>query len=154
MTARGRSSLDFTNLAERRRSILRVVCQAAIAASLLVIVMALLFELQAVAAGDFSVVGVVVFSMVIELLTAFYALQLLKQDQAVRATNLMMPISTAVIFVNALRYSGVTGLISSLLLLVLVIVGLISEARDILRYSAIILAVFILLGALESFKLT
>lgn len=154
MTARGRSSLDFTSLAERRRSILRVVCQAAIAAAALVIVMALLFEIQSVLAGNFRVVGVVVVSMTIELLTAGYALRLLSQGEAVRATHLMMPISTAVIFVNAFRYSGVTGLISSLLLLVLVIVGLISNARDIMRYSLITLAVFGLLGLLETFEVT
>ncbi len=150
-TSRSRSSLDFTSLADRRRSILTILCWAAVFAPFVVVAIGLLFENGREPLKTLPVLFITMTSVV---LAAVVTLRLLKTGKAKSGMYLIIGVVTVVIFICGIAYGGVgNSLIPSLLLVLLFIVGLIAHWREIVRYGITITAVYAILLTLDQFNI-
>lgn len=144
-TARSRSALDFTSLADRRRSILTILCWAALIAPLLVIGLGLIFE-----PAPFETLPVLFMTMGSVIVAAAITLRLLKTGNAYLAMYVIITVATGAVLICGTVYGGISkSLIPSLLLVMLFIVGLIAKWREILRFGLGIILIYTLLLVLD-----
>ncbi|MBA3468176.1 MAG: methyl-accepting chemotaxis protein [Herpetosiphonaceae bacterium] len=145
--SRSRSSLDFTSLADRRRSILTILCWAALVAPLVVILLGLLFEYNH---DPLRTLPVLFVTMGAVMIAAAITLRLLKTGRAKKGMYLILSVVMVAIFICGIAYGGVgNSLIPSLLLVLLFIVGLIAHWREIVRFGIVITAVYAFLLTLD-----
>ncbi|KPL80169.1 methyl-accepting chemotaxis protein [Herpetosiphon geysericola] len=127
-------SLDFTNLADRRRVIMRIVALAALVVPLLVTLVAWIYERNN--PQLWNALGVLFVSMGAILLVAFFSLRMIRQGQEQIATYVLIGTISLAALACAVRYGGIDqSLIISLLLVMLFIVGLVATWREIVAYG-------------------
>ncbi|MBM7843658.1 methyl-accepting chemotaxis protein [Herpetosiphon giganteus] len=127
-------SLDFTNLADRRRVIMRIVALAALVVPLLVTLVAWIYERNN--PQLWNALGVLFVSMGAILLIAFFSLRMIRQGQEQIATYVLIGTISLAALACAVRYGGIDqSLIISLLLVMLFIVGLVATWREIVAYG-------------------
>ncbi len=127
-------SLDFTNLTDRRRVIMRIVALAALVVPFLVVLVAWIYERNN--PQLWNALGVLFVSMGTVWLIALLSLRMIRQGQDQVATYVLIGTISLSALACAVRYGGIDqSLIISLLLVMLFIVGLVATWREIVAYG-------------------
>jgi methyl-accepting chemotaxis protein len=145
--SRSRTSLNFTSLADRRRSILTILCWAALAVPVVVVALGLLYETT-----PLTTLPVLFLTMGSVIVAALITLRLIKSGKSLQGMYVIIGTTTAVVFICTVAYGGISKSLTASLLLVLVfIVGLIASWRDIVRYGVTVTLVYSVLAILDRF---
>ncbi|GAA5527559.1 methyl-accepting chemotaxis protein [Herpetosiphon gulosus] len=150
-------SLDFTNLTDRRRVIMRIVALAALVVPFLVVLVAWIYERNN--PQLWNALGVLFVSMGAVWLIALLSLRMIRQGQDQIATYVLIGTISLAALACAVRYGGIDqSLIVSLLLVMLFIVGLVATWREIVAYGVSITLAYgmllLLKDSLASFQVT
>ena len=146
---RSRGSMDFMSLADRRRSILTVLCWAALVAPVLVVVIGIFFE-----QAPLQTLPVLFVTMSLVMIASLATLYLLRHKNARIAMYTIIGATTAAVLVCGTVYNGLTqSLIPSLLLVLMFIVGLIATWREIVRFGVAVAIIYSVLVVADQLKL-